>query len=263
MGSEELFESVKPKRLSDSAVEQILNLVNSGQLPPGTRLPPERTLITKLGVSRTSLREAIRILETLGVLRVVPGRGTWVREDYQRPALGEAVGWLPSHEHDVLDLFEVRETLETKAAELAAERATAEHLINMSVSIQRFKEALAESDYEGMLAADQAFHETLAAASGNALLAEVLDGVHSLVQNARKALMAIPGRPEAILREHIAVMEALLARNRKAAVRAMQTHDRKAEEAARAAISAGHLVDSPQARGRAADSDETISGVNP
>ncbi len=248
MGKDDLFESVKPKRLSDSAVDQILNLVNTGQLTPGSRMPPERELITRLGVSRTSLREAIRILETLGVLRVVPGRGTWVRDDYQRPSLGDTLAWLPNHEHDVLQLFEVRETLEVKAAQLAAERATADQLIALSVSIQRFKDAMADVDYEGMLAADAMFHEAMGAASGNTLLAEMLNGVYSLVQSTRRALIAIPGRPEAILREHIAVMEAVLSRNPRAASKAMQTHDRKAEEAARAAISAGHLVD---AAGRA------------
>lgn len=242
MRKDDLFESVRPKRLSDSAVDQILNLVSTGQLTPGSRMPPERELITSLGVSRTSLREAIRILETLGVLRVVPGRGTWVREDYQRPSLGDTLAWLPNHEHDVLQLFEVRETLEVKAAQLAADRATADQLISMSMSIQRFKDAVSDADYEGMLAADGMFHEAIGAASGNTLLAEMLNGLFSLVQSTRKALIAIPGRPEAILREHIAVMEAILSRNPRTAAKAMQTHDRKAEEAARTAISAGHVV---------------------
>ncbi len=240
---QDLFESVKPRRLSDSAVDQILGLVNAGQLAPGSRMPPERELITRLGVSRTSLREAIRILETLGVLRVVPGRGTWVREDYQQPKLGETIAWLPSHEHDVMQLFEVRETLEVKAAQLAAERATADELVSMSVSIQRLQEAIAAGDYDGMLAADSMFHEALGAASGNALLVELLGHVYSMVQRVRKALIAMPGRPEAILREHISVMEAILSRNARLAAKAIQTHDRKAEEAARAAIAAGHLVD--------------------
>ncbi|NLG66331.1 MAG: FadR family transcriptional regulator [Actinobacteria bacterium] len=239
---QDLFESVKPRRLSDSAVDQILGLVNAGQLAPGSRMPPERELITRLGVSRTSLREAIRILETLGVLRVVPGRGTWVREDYQQPKLGETIAWLPSHEHDVMQLFEVRETLEVKAAQLAAERATADELVSMSVSIQRLQEAIAAGDYDGMLAADSMFHEALGAASGNALLVELLGHVYSMVQRVRKALIAMPGRPEAILREHISVMEAILSRNARLAAKAIQTHDRKAEEAARAAIAAGHLV---------------------
>ena len=239
---QDLFESVKPRRLSDSAVDQILGLVNAGQLAPGSRMPPERELITRLGVSRTSLREAIRILETLGVLRVVPGRGTWVREDYQQPKLGETIAWLPSHEHDVMQLFEVRETLEVKAAQLAAERATADELVSMSVSIQRLQEAIAAGDYDGMLAADSMFHEALGAASGNALLVELLGHVYSMVQRVRKALIAMPGRPEAILREHISVMEAILSRIARLAAKAIQTHDRKAEEAARAAIAAGHLV---------------------
>lgn len=78
MGARDPFTSLKPKRISDSAVDQIVALINNGTLPPGTRLPPERNLVKRLGVSRNSLREAIRILETMGLLSVAPGRGTWL-----------------------------------------------------------------------------------------------------------------------------------------------------------------------------------------
>jgi len=238
----EVFRSVKPKRLSDSAVDQILELVRSGQLGSGAKLPAERELITRLGVSRTSLREAIRILETMGVLRVVPGRGTWVREDCMQPQIGELVSWIPTHEHDVMQLFELREVLEVRAAQLAAERINEEQLITMSRSIQRLREAIERRDNEAMLLADREFHEALGAASGNVLLADVLTSLGHMVTNTRQALLAIPGRPEAILREHQAVLEALLGRNGRAAGKAMLNHVTKAEHAARAAASAGQLL---------------------
>lgn len=243
MEENDVFYSVKPKRLSDSAVDQIMDLVRSGQLQSGAKLPAERELITRLGVSRTSLREAIRILETLGVLRVVPGRGTWVREDCLQPQIGEVVSWIPSHAADVMQLFEMRETLEVRAAQLAAERASQENLIAMSVAVQRLMEAIDRADEEAMLLADRDFHESVGAASGNALLADVLTSVSQMVRSTRRALLAIPGRPHSVLKEHQAILTAVLGRNSRAAGKAMLNHVTKAQEAARTAAAAGLLVE--------------------
>ncbi len=114
MGKRDLFTSLKPRRLSDGAVDQVVALVRSGALAPGAKLPPERDLVVRLGVSRNSLREAVRILETMGILRVVPGRGTWVREDVNQRAMQPVTSWLPVHSRDASDLLEMRETLEVK-----------------------------------------------------------------------------------------------------------------------------------------------------
>ena len=247
-----IFSSVRPRRLSDSAVDQILKLVHDGQLPPGSKFPPERELIVSLSVSRTSLREAIRILETMGVLRVVPGRGTWVREDYTQPRLGTSVEWLPQHVEDVLQLVEMKDLLETKAAGLAAERATPDQLIELSVQLQRYRDAVTEGDAETLMDADMKFHQTIAAASGNRFLADAIANLDPFVLRTRRAILSIPGRPERVVGEHQAVLEAILARNPQAAAKAMQVHDRRAAQGVKPAIEAGRII----SRGTPADRTE-------
>lgn len=241
--SNDMFVSLKPKRLSDSAVDQILGLVRQGNLAPGSKLPPERELITRLSVSRTSLREAIRILETMGVLRVVPGRGTWVRDDYSEPALGSNLAWLPSHSDDVFQMFEMRETLEVRAAGLAAERGTPEQLADLEASVKRYERAVDTGDMDALADTDRAVHESIARASGNKYLVQVLDSVHDLVQDIRHAMVFIPGRPARIAMEHQPVLDAILARDPAAAARAMSHHVRNAEEEIRAATSLGSQPD--------------------
>jgi GntR family transcriptional regulator, transcriptional repressor for pyruvate dehydrogenase complex len=233
----DMFVSLKPKRLSDSAVDQILSLVRQGNLAPGSKLPPERELITRLSVSRTSLREAIRILETMGVLRVVPGRGTWVRDDYAEPSLGANLAWLPGQRDDIIQIFEMRETLEVRAASLAAERGTAEGLAAIEAAVKRYERAMNSGETDQLAETDRAVHESIAGASGNKYLMQVLDSVHDLVQDIRQAMVFIPGRPQRIAKEHQPVLEAILAHDAAAAARAMSHHVRNAEEEIRAATS--------------------------
>jgi GntR family transcriptional repressor for pyruvate dehydrogenase complex len=238
----DMFVSLKPKRLSDSAVDQILGLVRQGNLTPGSKLPAERELITRLSVSRTSLREAIRILETMGVLRVVPGRGTWVRDDYAEPVMGAKLAWLPSRSDDIFQMFEMRETLEVRAASLAAERGTPEQLAEIEASVKRYEQAVNAGDVDALADTDRAVHESIARASGNKFLVQVLDSVHDLVQDIRHAMVFIPGRPARIAHEHQPVLTAILARDPAAATKAMSHHVRNAEEEMRAATSLGvHL----------------------
>jgi GntR family transcriptional regulator, transcriptional repressor for pyruvate dehydrogenase complex len=238
----DMFVSLKPRRLSDGAVDQILTLVRGGQLPPGSKLPPERELITRLSVSRTSLREAIRILETMGVLRVVPGRGTWVRGDYADRVLGS--GLAPLHDpEDMWELFEMRETLEVRAATLAAERATPEQIEAIVDAVTRYSEVAESGDVTAMSEADRGVHEAITRASRNRYLVEVLDMVHDRVQEVRQALVAIPGRSVRIAREHEPVLEAIEVHDPVAAAKAMSRHVHNAEEELRAAAAVGaHLT---------------------
>ena len=183
-----------------------------------------------LKCSRMSLREAIRVLETMGVLRIVPGKGTWVREDYIQPSLGCGSSWLPSHRNDVMLLFELKETLEEKAAALAAVRADPEQILELAGQVERFAAALAGGDVDNMIEADAAFRAKITEMSGNHYLEEVLEGVDRVVSAVRRALMDIPGRPSRILGEHREVAAAVIARDPVAAAGAMARHSHRAEE---------------------------------
>ncbi len=231
------FKMLQPKRLSDSTVEQVLDLVRSGELAPGAKLPPERQLVASLGVSRNSLREAIRMLETMGVLRVEPGRGTWVREDVGESPVDLASTWLPAHGRDVRDLLEMRDTLEIKAAALAAERGNSEALESIVAALDQLKAAIVDEDADEIIRADAAFHHAVAEASGNRLLAESLAGLDCLVDATRRALLTLPGRLRRMAREHEAVAASILSRNSEEAALAMSVHVHRVAGEVEAAVS--------------------------
>lgn len=236
MGTRDPFTSLKPKRLSDGAVDQVVNLVRSGVLTPGAKLPPERDLVERLGVSRNSLREAVRILETMGILRVVPGRGTWVREDVNQDTVKTDASWLPTHSRDAADLLEMRETLEVKAAALAAERGSEQDRERVMSCLQALHEAIDTGEVEAIINADARFHEAVADASGNRILAEALLSLSALVVETRRVVVSLPGRLRRMGPEHDAVAQAIVARDAEGAARAMFVHVRRVAEEVEAAV---------------------------
>src|SRR5438128_5858138 len=112
--------TIKRTQRSEEVRLQIEGAIRSGDFAPGERLPSERELVETFGVSRVSVREAIRSLEALGLVRVYQGRGAFVSD--RRSGLGEPLArWLDLHRHEVLELLAVRGALDGYAAQLAAE----------------------------------------------------------------------------------------------------------------------------------------------
>ena len=158
------------------------------------------------------------------------------------PSLSASLAWLPSHSDDIFQMFEMRETLEVRAASLAAERGTPDQLADIAAAVERYQQAVDAGEIESLADIDRAVHESIVRASGNKFLVQVLDSVHDLVQEIRGAMVFIPGRPARIASEHQPVLDAILAHDPAAAARAMSHHVRNAEEEMRAATSLGaHL----------------------
>jgi GntR family transcriptional repressor for pyruvate dehydrogenase complex len=237
-----MFRVIKSQRLSDDAVEQIVNLIRAGRLGPGDRLPSERDLRDSLGVSRASVREAVRTLETMGILRVSPGRGTFVREDLVQGGVSLSDGWLSTHYTDVLDLLEMRETLEVKAAALAAERATGDQVAAIQAQLDGIAYAIANSGIEEMTAADAAFHNRIAEAAGNRILVGVLESLEELAVDTRKVVVQLPGRTDRAFDEHKAVADAIANHDAEEAAHAMLLHVRQVQDELMAALARDKLV---------------------
>jgi GntR family transcriptional repressor for pyruvate dehydrogenase complex len=231
------FFSLKAKRLSDSAVEEILGLIREGKLELGSKLPSERELITQLCVSRSSLREAIRMLEATGVLLVRPGRGTWIRDDYRQPVTDAWLSWLPRHRKDVTELLEMRETLEVQAASLAAERGTADQLAAVEAAWAGMQRAARAEDAEALVEADTSLHDAIAEACGNTILAQTLRSLGELVVDTRQAIMRIPGHLRRAVAEHGPIVRAIAARDAEGAANAMFKHVRSARDDVALALS--------------------------
>ncbi len=225
-GEDKLLQKVKAVRLSDIVADQILGLIEEGSLKIGERLPGERELVEQLDVGRASVREALRILEARGVIEVRPGKGAFV---VGMPA--EATGteeslrlWFKEHEAEVFDMLEVRSALERKAAYLAASRADAAQIGGMNETLDRASE-IAESGQLGRLSElDRKFHQQLAAASGNALLAKLVDSSIEALVTPRRSISTLPGRAQQSIREHRVIVRAITDGKQEAAETAVSDH---------------------------------------
>ncbi|MER6674129.1 FCD domain-containing protein [Streptomyces sp. NPDC000983] len=209
--------------VTQRAVEEIKALIAGGRLEPGERLPTERDLAARLGISRSSMREAIRALTVLGVLEARHGSGIYVTR-LEAGDLLEGFGVVAelARGERLVELLEVRRSLESTAAALAAARITPGQL----AEVERHLKAMgATDDPDEILAHDLAFHRAVAEAAGNATMAAILEGLSSRTFRAR----VWRGYQEEdafarTRREHAAIHRALVARDPEAARAAAAAH---------------------------------------
>jgi GntR family transcriptional repressor for pyruvate dehydrogenase complex len=210
--------------LTDEAIEKIRRLIRSGELPPGSRLPPEHELAAQLGLSRNSMREAVKALELVRVLDVRRGDGTYVTSLEPKlllEGLGVAVDLV--QDESILSVVEVRRLLEPAATGLAAERITDEQLTAVEARLEEMEAA--GRDVERQVAADAAFHLEIFAATGNQTLLSVLDGLSSRTLRSRIWRGVVEADAiSATLHEHRAILSALAARDGRLAEAAALIH---------------------------------------
>lgn len=194
--------------VTDEAILKIKDMLLRGELRPGDRLPPEKELSERLGLSRNSLREAVKALELVKVLDVRRGDGTYVTSLEPRLLL-EAVGFVVDLHADasVLELFEVRRILEPAAAAMATEKAGADELADLRKLVETVDDS---TSVENLVAHDLEFHGRIGELSGNAYLSSIVDSLSSKTQRARiwRGLTQEGAVPRT-LSEHVAIVEAM------------------------------------------------------
>ena len=170
--------------LTDEAITKIRNMIRSGELPPGARLPPEQQLAAQMGLSRSGVREAVKALETARVLDVRRGDGTYVTSlapGLLLEGLGFAVELL--RDDTLLEVMEVRRMLEPAATGLAAVRMSDAALDGLAAILDDMRSAV--DDPEQLIRHDIAFHRAVIAATGNETLTSLLDGLSGRTVRAR------------------------------------------------------------------------------
>jgi len=169
--------------VTDVAIFKIKEMILSGELGPGDRLPPEKELSERLGLSRSSMREAVKALEVIRVLDVRRGDGTYVTS-LEPHLLLEAMSFVVDLHADssILELFAVRRILEPAAVALAALTIDATAIARLRAQIQSVNDA---TDVEGLVAHDLEFHGAIVAESGNTYLASLIDSLSSNTVRAR------------------------------------------------------------------------------
>ncbi|MFN8466523.1 MAG: FadR/GntR family transcriptional regulator [Caldilineaceae bacterium] len=217
-----MFQTVTKQRLVDRVVSDIQDLIVQGRLAVGVKLPPERELAELFGVSRTVIREAVRILVTKGLLESKHGIGTMVRQG-TRDQLVEPLGWLLQRNDATLDdLHEVRTILEVEIAAEAAARATAEDIAQLGQVVEHA--ASVRADPAAFAASDAEFHQLLAGILRNAMLSVLLDSIRALMSEIRLKVSHNSEFGTTVLADHAAILEAIRARDSAQARTAMQVH---------------------------------------
>jgi GntR family transcriptional repressor for pyruvate dehydrogenase complex len=166
------FETIRKNTAPEMVVQQLLQKIGSGEIASGSRLPSQRDLASRFGVGRSSMREALNALAVMGYLDVQHGRGTFISRDL--PVTDVSVSKLKTalHAGSLLDLIELRETLECRAAELAAERVEARQMSRLRQAVGEMEESA--EDYQRFFKADLEFHNVLAEATSNQVFSEML-----------------------------------------------------------------------------------------
>lgn len=199
--------------VTEAAIEKIRQLIISGRLAPGSRLPAEAVLAQDLGLSRGTVREAVRALVATRVLDVRRGDGSYVTS--LRPELlleGMAFAADLMQDEAFLELVEVRRVLEPAATALAAVRAMPANLAALAATLDRMRASA--HDYEALVGHDAHFHELVAQAAGNSTMASMLSGLSGRTQRSRvwRGIMEADAIRLTIA-EHERIYAALLARD--------------------------------------------------
>lgn len=209
----------------DEVIQQLHECIETGQWPVGERVPGERELSVRLGVARGSVREAIRSLEGMGLVEVLPGKGCFVTSTSAQSYLAQQWSdWIRERREALRHLLEVREAVEAKAAELAAREGDPAGLDGMEQAIAALAGALQDGDLAAAVRADLDFHVSLARASRNRVLEDLSQALNQVIEHDREALLALPGRAQHSLRQHRGILDAIRAGRADLARRRILTH---------------------------------------
>jgi GntR family transcriptional repressor for pyruvate dehydrogenase complex len=212
------FESARRRKVYEETASQIEQLILKGR--PGDRLPPEREMAGRLGVSRGSVRDAIRRLDTLGMVESRQGVGTIIRKssaDYkgQISVAGQSEALLQ-------DLFDVRNILEVPLVERAITNMSADQVADLQMVVDQQEEK--QSNGEMAIAEDDEFHCQIALSSGNNVLVQLLKDTLGQLRTIRERSSSVPAYGQQLLDDHRRILAAIKRRNPEVARGAMRSH---------------------------------------
>ena len=203
--------------LHDQVAQQLRDQIFAGELSPGAFVDETR-LCDQLAISRTPLREALKVLAAEGLIRHEPRRGSFVNE---------------VTEQDLDDIFPVIALLEGRCAFEAALQATDADIVALDSLHQQLQDSATQGRIPDYYAANYAIHEAIIAMAGNKWLAQVISDLRKILKLARLQQLNAPGRLAQSLAEHMAIFAALKARDAEGADAAMRTHLTRQREALR------------------------------
>ncbi len=219
--------SIAPPALYQEVAERLRQRIFSHELPPGAWVD-EQAIAEEYGISRTPLREALKVLTSEGLVTLKPRRGCYVTEISER---------------DLDEIFDVITLLESECAKLSASRASDEELAHLQGIHADLERAAAAQDINGFFEANQAFHHALQTIAGNRWLQQTIQDLRKVIKLSRHHSLFSEGRLEQSLAEHRNILDAMLAHDVVAAESHMREHLRDGRAAlARISHARGHTV---------------------
>jgi GntR family transcriptional regulator, transcriptional repressor for pyruvate dehydrogenase complex len=227
---ESVVEQLRPvarPRLYEVIVEQLCGYIADNEMTPGDRLPAERDLAAKLGVSRASLSQALVALEVQGVLSVRHGDGAIL---VRRPSEERAIKALREHADRIPDIIEAREALEVKLVGLAAARRSDAEMAAIDAAIEKMESEI-DAGERGVMG-DEMFHEAITVAAHSSLLAKLMHEISGLIKETRIESLSQEDRPRASLEGHRRIADAVRKQDPQEASQAMADHIRLVSDVA-------------------------------
>lgn len=220
-----MFKPVKNMKVYEQVVDQIKEMVRVGQIKKGDKLPTERVMAEELQVSRTSIREAMRALEVVGLIESRQGAGNYIREEFDDVLLEPLSIVFMLQNGTNKDIFELREVLELSTIFLSVMRISDEELKKLSELVERFKTS---RDEEENVKIDSEFHSIIVKGANNVLITNLLEGVSELVDKfiseGRRAILSDEGNRGKLLDFHEKIYLAIKNRDAYSAYTHMQEH---------------------------------------
>jgi GntR family transcriptional regulator, transcriptional repressor for pyruvate dehydrogenase complex len=227
-----LRQPIERRNTYELVAESLLALISDRHLKPGDTLPTERELMQHYGVGRSSVREALRMLESRGLISA-GGSGAFAVADFRNPLNDSLSLLLAVEEGSLRELFEVRRIVEGEAVALATERGEEVHLDRMRAATELMREGLGNRDE--YIEADVAFHLTIAEATQNRMILHLMHAIRDQLERALGSIYKIPGSPERSIEDHGLIIEAMEAGKPDEARERMREHLARVEEAVEAA----------------------------
>jgi GntR family transcriptional repressor for pyruvate dehydrogenase complex len=236
-GAPTTYQPIERRKVYVQIAEQLIGQIGSRRLRPGDVLPPERELTQTFQVGRSSIREALRMLESQGVIQPANGGAFVVAEAANPLESSFRLLFALDEEAGMHDLFELRRILECEAAALAADRHRDDHLEEMDSAIGEMAASLASSDRsDAFIDADLRFHLALSGATGNRLVLHAMQAVRDVLRRALATVYHVPQSPESAVVEHRAIRAAVAARERERAREEMRLHLARVEKDVRKGV---------------------------
>jgi len=218
----QMFKPIKKAKVYEEIVSKIKDMVEKGRFKSGDQLPVERELAEVFRVSRSSVREALRSLESQGFIESRQGDGTYIASQPIEALVSPLASVIFTEKDDQMELFEMRRMIEPDLAYLAAERATEEEIDMMGKVLDLQEEMIARG--ESGTDVDKNFHYIMARAAKNKVLLRIADNVIDLLAESREQYLQVEGRPQKSILRHREVLEAIRAREPGRAEKCMLEH---------------------------------------